>query len=409
MRKHACRLVFAMAYLACAGAAAGTDSLTIRFSDLDEWAKTRSLGAADIAGSLGLVRTERDLDLQRSNPELAFDYQNVEESKETQITLGKTFEMPWVSLKRRSAWKERLRSAEQTAEERGSLLLGELKTGYATLRLYDARLSRLTHIREVLTDASHVATTRHTEGHLSGVENHLIQMTVISLQTEHQRALADRRAIEVQWRGMLGAGPEQGITLATPIDFTGVSLGNAMEYAQQVETRPGYQSRQSLQQALGKYAAAERSRLIPSFNLYGGYKSIDPSADGYVVGVSLSLPFLNTNRAAARKFDLEQQLAANETKRYRAEQLGRISSLVASITEAKETLALSHDHFREDMEALDDLLFSYEEGWLGLSELLNAVQIEVAGLTDYYDHLVRYYQNIFELEAITGQSLVRFE
>lgn len=409
MLKHACRLFFVMACVCTTGAVMAADSLTIRFADLDDWAKSKSLGASSIAGSLRLVKAERDINLQRSNPELAFDYQSIEESKETQITLGKTFEMPWVSLKRRSAWNERLRSAELTAEEQRSLLLGELKTGYATLRLYDARLSRLTHISEVLTDASHVATTRHTEGHLSGVENHLIQMTVISLQTEHQRASAERRVIEVQWRGLLGAEPEQGIALATPIVFTAVSLGNAMEYAQQVEMRPGYQSRLSLQQAFGMHAGAERARLIPSFNLYGGYKSIDPSSDGYVVGVSLSLPFLNTNRAAARKFNLEQQLATNETRRYRAEQLGRISNLVASITEAKETLALSHGHFREDKEALDDLLFSYEEGWLTLSELLNAVQIEVTGLTNYYDHLVRYYQNIFELEAITGETLVQFE
>jgi outer membrane protein TolC len=347
--------------------------------------------------------------MQPSNPELGFDRQSVDGSNETEITIGKTFEMPWISLKRRSAWSERLRSAEQSAEESRVLLLSELKAGYATLKLFDAQLSRLTHIREVLTDASHVATTRHTEGHLSGIENHLIQMTVISLQTQHQRALAERRAAEIQWRILLGAGPEQGIALVTPIDFVPVSPGNRQDYTQFVENRPGYQSRQTLQHALSMQASAERARIIPSFNLYGGYKSIDPGNNGYVIGASFSLPFLNTNRATARKFDFERNLASNEAQRYRSEQLGRISNLVTSINEARETLALSHEHFKEDMEALDDLLFSYEEGWLTLSELLNAVQIEVTGLTDYFGHLVRYYQNIFELEAITGQTLVQFE
>lgn len=409
MRNHACRLFFVVAYLAIAGTTLGADSLTIRFTELENWARTRSLGAADIAASLGLVEADRDIDLQPSNPELGIDRQNVDGSKETGITLGKTFEMPWVSLRRRAAWSERLRSAEYTAEERRTLLLSDLKTGYATLRLLDARLSRLAHIREVLTDASHVATTRHSEGHLSGVENHLIQMTVISLQTENQRTTAERRAIETQWRALLGAAPEQRIALSTSVDFAPVSLGDPEGYARQVEDRPGYQSRRSLQQALTMHAGSERARFIPSFNLYGGYKSIGPDNDGYVIGISLSLPFLNTNRASARRFDLERQIASNEAVRFRSEQLGRISSLIASINEAKETLALSHDHFKEDMEALDDLLFSYEEGWLTLSELLNAVQIEVTGLTDYFDHLVRYYQNIFELEAITGETLVLFE
>lgn len=409
MRKHACRLLFAMAYLAVAGTAIGEESLTIRYIELEEWARTRSLAAADINAALELVKAERDIDLQPSNPELGIGHQNVDGNEESEVTLGKTFEMPWISIQRRSAWKERLRAAEYKAEEQRALLLSELRTCYATVRLLDAQLSRLTHIREVLTDASHVATTRHTEGHLSGVENHLIQMTVISLQTEHQRALAERRAVEIRWRALLGAEPEKGIILVTPIDFTPVVLGKPEDYARQVVSRPGYQSRQSLQQALAKHAIVERVRFLPSFGLYGGYKKIDPNYDGYVVGVSLNLPLLNSNRAVVRKFDFERQLAANEATRYHAGQSGRIDALVTSISEAQGTLVHFKDHFEEDREALDDLLYSYEEGWLTLSDLLNAVQIEVAGLTDYFNHLVRYYQNIFELEAITGQTLVRFE
>ena len=409
MRNHACGLFFVVAYLAIAGTTMGADSLTIRFSDLDDWARTRSLAAASIKSALELVKAERDIDLQRSNPELAFDRQDVDDNTETEVTLGKTFEMPWVSIKRRSAWNERLRAADFSAEAQRALLLSELKTGYATQQLLDAKLSRLTHIRAVLTDASHVATTRHTEGHLSGVENHLIQMTVISLQAEHQRALAERRDAANHWRALLGYPAEQPLTLLTPVDFLPVTLTEVGDYTRRFEERPAYQSRLVYQSALAKHAGAERSRFIPFFNLYGGLKTIDPDHDGYVIGVSLSLPLLNSNRAAARKFDIERQLAVTESSRYFTEQVGRINSLLASIREAQETLSLSKDHFQEDREALDDLLFSYEEGWLTLSELLNAVQIEVAGLGNFYDQMARYYQNIFELEAITGATLVTFE
>ncbi len=409
MLKHACWLFALLLCFCFADAIAAADSLTIRFSDLDDWARTKSLGAASIKSALELVKAERDIDLQRSNPELAFDRQDVDDNTETEVTLGKTFEMPWVSIKRRSAWNERLRAADFSAEEQRALLLSELKTGYATQQLLDAKLSRLTHIREVLTDASHVATTRHTEGHLSGVENHLIQMTVISLQAEHQRALAERRDAANHWRALLGYPAEQPLTLLTPVDFRPVTLTEVGDYTRRFEERPAYQSRLVYQSALAKHAGAERSRFIPSFNLYGGLKTIDPDHDGYVIGVSLNLPLLNGNRAAARKFDIERQLAVTESSRYFTEQVGRITSLLASIREAQETLSLSKDHFQEDREALDDLLFSYEEGWLTLSELLNAVQIEVAGLGDYYDQMARYYQNIFELEAITGATLVTFE
>jgi Outer membrane efflux protein len=411
MLKNACKLFCAALCCATTGMAlaSASDSLTIRFTDLGEYAQTKSLGASAISGSLGLVKAERDIDLQRSNPELAFDRQSVDNSRESQITLGKNFEMPWVTMKKRSAWNDRLSSAEYAAEEQKSLLLGDLKSGYVSLQLLNAQLTRLTHLSEVITDASHVATTRHTEGHLSGVEDHLIQMVVISLQAEQQSVLERQRAMNYLWRALMGFDSENEIVLSTPISFRPVSLEPAQMYVMGFEKRPAYQSRLLLQQSLGKHASAERSRLLPSFNLYGGYKKIGPDYEGYVIGISLSLPLLNTNRATARKFDLERQLVANERTRYRSEQIGRIEALVASIQESKEALALSQDHFDQDTEALNDLLYSYEEGWLTLNEMLNAVQIEVAGLSDYFDHLIRYYQNVFELEAITGATLVSFE
>ena len=49
-----------------------------------------------------------------------------------------------------------------------------------------------------------------------------------------------------------------------------------------------------------------------------------------------------------------------------------------------------------------------QEGWISLHELLNAIQIEVTGLADYYSQLSGYYSDLFELEAITGRTLVEF-
>lgn len=409
MLKHACKLFCVAICLSTATTVLATDSLIIRFTELGDYAQTKSPGATAIAGSLGLVKAERDIDLQRSNPELAFDRQDVPTGREFQIILGKEIEMPWATLKRRSAWKDRILSAELMAGQLTAALLSDLRTGYATLKLLDAQLARMTHLREMITDASRTATTRHTEGHLSGVEDHLIQMVVISLQAGHQSALERRREMSGRWRALMGVEPEQGMVLATSIDFFPVTLEPAHTYVQRSEERPGHQSRLFLQQSLGKRASAEKARFLPSFSLYGGYKKIDPGYDGYVAGISLSLPLLNSNRAVARKFELERQIAANEARQYRAGEIGRIEALVMSIRESQEALALSKNHFTEDMESLDDLLYSYEEGWLTLNELLNAVQIEVAGLTDYYEHLTRYYRNVFELEAITGSTLVNFD
>lgn len=163
-----------------------------------------------------------------------------------------------------------------------------------------------------------------------------------------------------------------------------------------------------MQEALQGQAAAARSAFIPSLNIYGGYKKIEPDYDGYVAGISLSLPLFNRNGAAARKHEAESNIAAQQTQLYLGEISGRIPALTQSIVESQTMLATVADHFEEDLEALNSLLYSYEEGWLTLSELLNAIQIETAGLKDYYDQLIRYYENLFELETMTGISLVRF-
>ncbi|MBU2652754.1 MAG: TolC family protein, partial [Bacteroidetes bacterium] len=187
-----------------------------------------------------------------------------------------------------------------------------------------------------------------------------------------------------------------------------IGLQPANHYAALVESHPGVQARRSMQQALSKQASAARASLIPSLNLYGGYKKIEPNYDGYVAGVSLSLPLFNRNGAEARRYEAESNIAAQDATLHRSQVAGKVKALTGSITESQSMLATVADHFEEDLEALNNLLYSYEEGWLTLSELLNAIQIETAGLEDYYHQLIRYYENLFELEALTGDSLVRF-
>lgn len=409
MRTHACRLLLVVAYLAGAGTAAGADSLIIRFTELEEWAVSRSLAASAIANSLKLSMAARDVDLQPGNPDLSLDRQKVDGSTETQITLGKSFEMPWVSLKRHSAWGDRLRSAECAAKEQTAELLGTLKAGYVSLQLLDAQLERMAHLRAVITDASHVATTRHTEGHLSGVEDHLIQMVVISLHAEYQAVRQRKRELANRWQALMGIEKYQEARLATPIMFQTITLEPVDTYLARVESQPGWQARQLLWHSLDKQSRAARAGWIHSLNLYAGYKEIEPDLDGYVAGVSLSVPLFNANRAAARRHTVERQSVSHDISRYRIQMEADIRALVSAINESQTALAHASDHFQEDREALDDLLYTYEEGMLNLNDLLSAIQIEVSGLNDYYDHLNRFYEAVFTLESITGQTLVQFE
>ena len=385
---------------------AGT--LTIRFDELADYAEAHSPRSKIIKYEFDRTRAERDEELQWSNPELSFYRDNVDQSEESQVTLGKRFEAPWAYFKKRSSWNDRLTSAKLQQEQSGLDHLVALKTGYVRLQLFSEYLLRLGQLKEILTDASHVATSKFSEGHLSGVEEHLIQMSVISLNASYLTARQEQRETMGKWRAETGFSADDRLILETKVTYKSIELRPSSHYVTMIETQPGLQAKAALQQAFSKRAAAERAAFIPSLYLYIGQKKISPDFDGFMVGVSLSLPLLNRNGAVSRKYEIESAIALNKAKLYRIHLTGYVQALVRSISESKLSLATEAAHFDEDMEALNNLLYTYEEGWMTLNELLNAIQIEVNGLKDYYNQFIRYYENIFALEALTGEPLVSF-
>lgn len=385
---------------------AGT--LNIRFDELADYAEANSPRSKIIKYEFDRTRAERDEELQWSNPELSYQREDVDQFEEYQITLGKTFELPWVHLKKRSSWNDRIAAADLIQKQNKLDHLAALKTGYVRLQLFGEYLARLEQLKEILTDASHIATSRRSEGHLSGVEEHLIQMFVISLNASHQSARQELRENTARWSAATGISVDDSLILETNIEYRSFELQPSAHYINLVESQPGLRSRTLLQQGLSKRADAEGHGFVPSINIYGGQKKISPNDKGFVAGVSLRIPLFNHNGAASRKYRAESAIASNEATMYRAQLIGHIRALVASISESQLPLATEAAHFDEDMEALNNLLYTYEEGWMTLNELLNAIQIEVNGLKDYYNQFIRYYENIFALEALTGESLVSF-
>jgi len=365
--------------LLLAAAPARTDTIAIKFEQLDEYARITSARAKILEQEFRLTQAERDDDLKWSNPELVYSCEDVERDKEYEITIGKRFEMPWVYLNRRRSWKARMQAAELSRADHTNRLLEELRTGYVQLKLLGEQQARLNMLRDIITDASHVATSRHEEGHLSGVDEHLIQMFLISLRAQHQKVVQQQRTAGIHWRARMGIDPEVALELSTAVGYQAIELPATGRLSGTIENHPGYLSRISMQESLVRESKTERRRLIPSFNVYGGFKKIEPGLDGYVAGVSLDLPLFNANRAAARKFEIGGDILARETEIYRRELSGRIEALVSSVNELRHALGLVADHFDQDMEAVNTLLFSYEEGWMSLSEFLNAIQIEVTG------------------------------
>ena len=380
------------------------DTLTIPFTKLEDYAERESAQAVILDRQLKLISAERDEALQWSNPEIAFDREDVGLA-ENQFTLGKTFEVPWAYWRNRASWRTRVDAANSAHESGTRQLLANLKTDYVRLRLLDDQLDRLSHLEAIIPDVSRVIASRRTEGHISGIDEQLVRMVLVTLHTARQQALRTRGEVDAEWRALMGIEPETPVRLSTPIPFRTVAVESSASYAVAVESNPGYQSRRLQSDFFRSQAGVAKGRFIPSVGLYGGYKEIELNETGYVLGVSLTLPLFNRSGAQARQHEIRAELANREADAFRIQATMRVDGLVKSINASQAAMS-SIGELPEGSDLTSALLQSYEEGWISLHELLNAIQVTVTGLTDYHEQLAALYADVFELEAITGKSVI---
>jgi hypothetical protein len=381
---------------------------SIRFDDLEAYARSQSPRARILAQGLAKVQAERDDALQWSNPEIAYDHEDLEPFREWTFTLRKSFVMPFSHSKSRDGWAERVHAAELRLDQDVYEFLAELKTGYVLLQLLDAYLEQLTQLEEIVTKAADVAEARHGEGEMSGVDKHLVQLSVLALDASRRDALKERNKTAARWQAEIGIPLGDEAVLATPVVYKPVDLASPDEYVAMLERRPGLQSRAELHQALGKQAEAAKPSFVPGVDLYIGYKHIEPILDGWVAGAALTLPLFDRKAGTSRRLQADQRIAENMFELYRTRSSKEIMSLVHLIEDAGQSL--SSVTFRPDdgTSVIGSLFFSYQEGRYTLEAFLNAIQIEVTGSRGYYDQLYSYYENIFRLEAFTGAEIVSF-
>lgn len=384
------------------------NDLPIRFDELEAYARAESPRARILEQRLVKLQAARDDALQWSNPAITYDHEELDPIREWQVTLRKSFVMPFSHSKSREGWADRVRAAELQLDQDISDLLADLKTGYVLLQLLDAYLDELTQLEEIVSKASDVAEARHAEGELSGVDRHLIQLSVLSLDSNRRNALKERKEIAARWQAEIGIPFGDKAFLVTPIAYKPIELESPEEYVALLERRPGIQSRVVLQQALGKQAEAAKPSFVPGFDLYVGYKHIEPVLDGFVAGAELTLPLFDRKAGAARRLEADRRIVENKLELYRTRSADEIAALVHLIEDAQRVLSSVAFHLDDNTPVISSLLYSYQEGRYTLEAFLNAIQIEVTGSRGYYDQLYMYYENMFRLEAFTGTEIVSF-
>lgn len=383
------------------------EMITIKFAELANYAIEHSPSMEIIEGRYGITKSDRSVDLEWTNPDFSYSQELSNDQLEHYVTLNKQFELPWIYSLRKQAWNNQVESAKFKKEQQVNRFISNLKHGYVELKLLETQLENLSQLKKLIEGISNVAADQFIEGSLSGIQQNLVQMTLISLNAQSQTMEQMAQSVKNRWKASLGLASSAGFLLATNIFFQPVELKTIDHYLTLIAKTPEYKEWAMKKLALQTRANLERGRMIPHFTLFGGSKRVEGN-QGFVAGISIPLPVLNRNKAAVQKYKIQLEINESEFRLFEQTLLGEMTTLVLNIKNLGSWLESVDVYIGDDQDVAAGLMAAYEEGWMSLTEILNSIQIHADGGQKYYQQLNIYYRNIFDLEAITGKALVTF-
>lgn len=385
-------------------------TVEISFGDLSEFAAENSPVVRVINDDYSNEITNKEIDLQFTNPVISYSQEYVEndseEEREQYLILEKQFEMPWVYSLRRKSWNHQVESAEYKKEQSIRDFMAGIKADYVDIRLREDKIVHLRELRRIITNVADIAQSQREEGAISGVEGNLIRLALSNLESRIMQASLEKRDITSKWKTKIGADTVDNVHLSSKIDFRPVNIEPVDAYLSMVPDTSGFRQRERKIEAAQKRVGMQKSSIVPHFSLFGGYKTINPDYNGYVFGLSLPIPILNLNTPQIKKEYVELNLAENELYSYKLGTGHEIQTKLRTISDYKESLAELTPQFSSTESLIDNTVFSYKEGQISITDLLNAIQIYAESIDQYYEQLAIYYRNIFELEAMINKEIV---
>jgi len=405
------RILISIVILAAVSHAfAFADEISIRFEDIDEYALKNSPHAFLLAKDLELAGAERDVSLRWSNPELTGEMERVDNGSltltEYTIALEKELTLPWVGARNRKGRNLELEAARFRKRAATWRLRSTLRRDYIRLKIYQTEAEFLGKFALLMENASDVADARKSEGAISGVEQRLIEMSLLGIRKLINANREEYRALMAEWKTDMGIPPSMNVVLESDIRFIQEGLHSHLIRTSIGDTTADISGRQLDTQALAADVQREKGGILPSLTIAGGYKNVEDSFDGFVVGLSMPIPLLNRNSGNVDRARAEYERARIQLDLYRSARARHLGALIESAGEKADLI----ERYMENMETIDeqveDLAVSYREGWMPLAALLEGVDVYADGIEHYFDLLEEYYSAVFELEAHLERELL---
>jgi outer membrane protein TolC len=287
--------------------------------------------------------------------------------------------------------------------------LNQAREEYAHLALLQVQLTYLDSLQTVIRSISLTIEKRVEEGHEAGIAGRLVQSSLDAMRLRWSAIENEMLSSELALMAMLGLSPGSRLLLTTSVGFQMITLPSKANLLKQLSDHPAIQ-RDELQVIATQHLIDQmKGSWFPSMEMYGGIKQVSQSAPGYITGVSIPLPFTGKIKAGVVKAQAQNALAETRQHLNQLTLTNQVNDLVGTVYTLAPILNQVTTRVDSPGTAVSAAFTSYQEGWLSLTDLLNAIQIETEQMVQYYDQLYQYLASIIKLEQLTGITLLTYE
>jgi outer membrane protein TolC len=389
-----------------------SNEFSLSFKEIGQWVSAHSPEYRLMMSRSDKQFSEAGLDLQASNPAFSYSRESVANDGLTELeqvfALSKTLEMPWIYSKRRKSFRLLKEALTLEREQKRREFTARMKTGYVTLAFMRQRMAQFRELEIILMTLAGITGSRENEGFLAPYEKQLFDIAFQGLQGRMLRFELNLEKEEGLWKQAMGIAPGKKVRLITKINFLPITLNKSENVHQLLQRTPGYKMWQSLEQRIETEKNVESLRFLPDFTISGGYKQVSDHFKGYTLGLSFELPIFNRNKRGVETQRLALDIHRKEFQWYRDERVRKIKETLSAVHRYQQLLQQSGDSAANPTTNIQPVISAFKEGTISMADLLNAIQVHMDGMENYYLLLNDLYTTIFQLETMTGIDLVTF-
>ena len=337
--------------------------------------------------------------------ELEFQGESPRGIYEHALFVEQTFRMPGLGRSLRERTESRLVGFELERTRDRTRWLADTRRGLVQWAIAERKLERLERVRSLVAELGTAVRIREEAGEVSGVERQLLALTQFQLQSRMEDLSLERDELRWEWQVRMGLD-DRDLRLAEGIPSRRALLPEESDVLEWMGESPTLRAEAQAVESARRARQVEESRRWPGLDLRAGYRRVSPAWDGFLVGFSIPLPLREGNARQIQSARAEERDRILSNTMLEARESARVRQALRGAWMRAVHLQEFPEELTDPDPLLDDLIALYRDGMESLPGILSSLVLLTDGYQSYFEQLELYFEGVFQLEALTGRTLI---